>query len=172
MASRVATPSIFHACRRPYPDGNRPVLVSLTFPASRRPSPWHVRVGSRVVVFEACSAFTHVSARVVAEPPTDLALPWPCPPFPASCAFRESHIVRGPSTEVLQFMSLPPCTASAATGWNDSCRTGFAPARKVRLSTAHRADATTPAKTSRCSCRSLPGQSAAFPFLTEGRLSQ
>ena len=58
--------------------------------------------------------------------------------------------MRGPSTEVLQFMSLPPCTASAATGWNDSCRTGFAPARKVRLSTAHRADAITPAETNRC----------------------
>ena len=29
-ASRVATPSIFHACRRHYPGGNRPVLTSLS----------------------------------------------------------------------------------------------------------------------------------------------
>ena len=29
-ASRVATPSIFHACRRHYPGGNRPVLSSLS----------------------------------------------------------------------------------------------------------------------------------------------
>ena len=29
-ASRVAAPSIFHACRRHYPGGNRPVRVSLT----------------------------------------------------------------------------------------------------------------------------------------------
>ena len=34
-------------------------------------------------------------------------------------------------------MSLPPCTALATTGWSDSCRAGFAPARKARLSTAH-----------------------------------
>ena len=60
--------------------------------------------------FEACSAFTHVTARMVAKPP------W---------AAR--------STGVLQTMSLPPSSAPTATGWNDSCRAGFAPAEEWRL---------------------------------------
>jgi len=29
---------------------------------------------------------------------------------------------------VLQFNSLPPCTAPTASGWSDSCRAGFPPA--------------------------------------------
>ena len=35
---------------------------------------------------------------------------------------------------VLQPMSLPPSPAQTATGWSDSCRAGFAPAEKWRLS--------------------------------------
>ena len=42
------------------------------------------------------------------------------------------------SIGVLQAMSLPPSPAPIATGWSDSCRAGFAPARGWRLSTAHR----------------------------------
>ena len=38
---------------------------------------------------------------------------------------------------VLQPMSLPPSSAPTATGWNDSCRAGFAPAEEWRLVTAH-----------------------------------
>ena len=38
---------------------------------------------------------------------------------------------------VLQAMSLPPSSAPTATGWNDSCRAGFAPAEEWRLRTAH-----------------------------------
>ena len=38
---------------------------------------------------------------------------------------------------VLQAMSLPPSPAPIATGWSDSCRAGFAPARRRRLSMAH-----------------------------------
>ena len=34
-------------------------------------------------------------------------------------------------------MSLPPSPAPIATGWSESCRAGFAPARESRLSTAH-----------------------------------
>ena len=64
-------------------------------------------------IFEACSTFTHVSARTFAEPP------------------------KAALSRVLQYMSLPPCTALDATGWSDSCRTGFAPVRNMRLSTAH-----------------------------------
>ena len=41
------------------------------------------------------------------------------------------------SIEVLQTTSLPPRSAPTATGWSDSCRAGFAPAKRRRLSTAH-----------------------------------
>ena len=58
--------------------------------------------------------FTHVAARMVAKPP-----------LAARCI------------GVLQTMSLPPSSAPTATGWNDSCRAGFAPAEEWRLSTAH-----------------------------------
>ena len=57
-ASRVAALSIFHTCRRHYPGGNRPVLLSL---ASRPVSGLPLLLGgsaSAFAVFEACSAFT------------------------------------------------------------------------------------------------------------------
>ena len=38
-------------------------------PQQRRPSPFQSRVGSRVTLFEACSAFTHVTACRLAESP-------------------------------------------------------------------------------------------------------
>ena len=66
-ASRVATSSIFHACRRHYPGGYVSVLASLYFPIRHRPSPNYRRVGSRIALFEACSAFTRVPACTVAE---------------------------------------------------------------------------------------------------------
>ena len=112
-ASRVATVPLFHACRRHYPGGagrcsRRPL------PDRWQPSPLFRRVGLRVARFEACSAFTRVAARMVAEPPKA-----------ARCI------------EVLQPKSLPPSTAPIATGRSDSCRAGFAPAEGRRLSTAH-----------------------------------
>ena len=113
-ASRVATAPLFHACRRHYPGGagrcaRRPL------PGRWQPSPLFRRVGLRVARFEACSTFTRVAARMVAEPPKA-----------ARC------------TEVLQPKSLPPSAAPIATGWSDPCRAGFAPAEGRRLSTAHR----------------------------------
>src|ERR1700731_4568828 len=36
---------------------------------STRPSPPYGRVGVRIVSFEACSVFTHVTARRIAQPP-------------------------------------------------------------------------------------------------------
>ena len=89
-ASRVAALSIFHACRRHYPGGNRPVPIAALFPADRRPSPIDRRVGFRTMCFEACSAFTRVPACMVAEPPKTALLPRcfsPCrylhePPWP------------------------------------------------------------------------------------------
>ena len=112
-ASRVATVPLFHACCRHYPGGagrcaRRPL------PDRWQPSPLFRRVGLRVARFEACSAFTRVAARMLAEPP------------------RAARY-----TEVLQSKSLPPSTAPIATGWSDCCRAGFAPAEGRRLSTAH-----------------------------------
>ena len=40
-------------------------------PQRRRPSPRFRRVGSRIALFEACSAFTHVTACILAESPCD-----------------------------------------------------------------------------------------------------
>jgi hypothetical protein len=39
------------------------------FPHSTRPSPNSGRVGIRIVLFEACSGFTRVTARTLAQPP-------------------------------------------------------------------------------------------------------
>ena len=112
-ASRVASIPLFHACCRHYPGGSCRCMCR-SLPDRCQPSPFLRRVGFRVTRFEACSAFTGVAARMVAEPP-----------LAARCI------------GVLQTMSLPPSSAPTATGWNDSCRAGFAPAEEWRLSTAH-----------------------------------
>ena len=52
-------------------------------------------------------------------------------------AWSQSRPRRPRYIGVLQAMSLPPSPAPIATGWSDSCRAGFAPARRRRLSTAH-----------------------------------
>jgi len=68
-APRVASLSLLQTCRRHYPDGNDPVLRTLAFPDRQRPSPNLRRVGSRIALFEACSAFTRVPACLLAKPP-------------------------------------------------------------------------------------------------------
>ena len=45
------------------------VRMSIASPLAR-PSPNGRRVGIRIVTFEACSGFTHVTARRIAQPPT------------------------------------------------------------------------------------------------------
>ena len=112
-ASRVASIPLFHACCRHYPGGTCRCMCR-SLPDRCQPSPFLRRVGFRITRFEACSAFTGVAARMVAEPP-----------------LAARYI------GVLQTMSLPPSSAPTATGWNDSCRAGFAPAEEWRLSTAH-----------------------------------
>jgi hypothetical protein len=42
--------------------------MSITSPLMQ-PSPYGRRVGIRIVTFEACSGFTHVTARRIAQPP-------------------------------------------------------------------------------------------------------
>ena len=62
-ALSVATLSIFHACRRHYPGGNRPVHSSLSSrPVGGLPRDVSRRVDFRNNRFEACSAFTRVPA--------------------------------------------------------------------------------------------------------------
>src|SRR3954469_15713447 len=56
------------ACRAPYPGGSRRVPVSIASPLTR-PSPFPRRVGIRIFTFEACSGFTRVTARWIAQPP-------------------------------------------------------------------------------------------------------
>src|SRR6476620_11261537 len=58
----------FPACRAHYPGGSRRVRVSIASPLTR-PSPFCRRVGIRTSTFEACSGFTHVTARRIAQPP-------------------------------------------------------------------------------------------------------
>ncbi len=56
------------ACRAHYPGGSRRVRLSIASPLTR-PSPLFRRVGIRNFTFEACSGFTHVTARWIAQPP-------------------------------------------------------------------------------------------------------
>ena len=77
--------------------------------------------------------------------------------YPASSVLRASPPPCRPGLSLAGFR-LPRATAP----------TGLPVLPRIPSST--RADATTPAETSRLSRRSLPGQSAAFPFLAEGRL--
>ena len=70
------------------------------------------RVGLRIVLFEACSAFTHVAACTLALSP-----------------IRDT-LIEGFSHFVTSV------TAPIASGWS-GCRVGLAPTGKRRLSTAH-----------------------------------
>src|SRR5205823_3475258 len=52
----------------PLPRRTRWVRASIASP-SVRPSPYRWRVGIRIFTFEACSGFTHITARWIARPP-------------------------------------------------------------------------------------------------------
>ena len=74
-ASRVATHSIFHTCRRHYPGGNQPVVPSLS---SRPIGGLPLSCGGSAPAFDVsrpAQRSLHVPARVVAKPPDDLAPP-------------------------------------------------------------------------------------------------
>src|SRR6516165_9463405 len=68
--SRVASALPVQACRRHYPGGTVAGIDSLPCRLRRRPSPWLGRVGSHILLFEACSAFTPVTACLLAGPPS------------------------------------------------------------------------------------------------------
>ncbi len=55
-------------CRAHYPGGSKQVHVSVAS-LSARPSPLFGRVGIHTFTFEACSGFTRVTARWIAQPP-------------------------------------------------------------------------------------------------------
>jgi hypothetical protein len=62
--------STLPACRRQYP-GRSDGICSLVRFHSLRPSPKPGRVGSCISLFEACLAFTHVTACTLAKSPSD-----------------------------------------------------------------------------------------------------
>ena len=72
------------------------------------------RVGLRNVLFEDCSAFTHVTACTLALPPY----------FAARFTGGFNHFVTS-------------TVAPVASGWSYNCRVGIAPTGKRRLVTAH-----------------------------------
>jgi hypothetical protein len=76
------------------------------------------RVGLRIVLFEACSAFTRVTACTLALPP-----------------------IRGTHSEGFSYF-VTSIAAPVASGWS-GCRVGLAPTGKRRLRTAHTRDRTT-----------------------------
>ena len=105
-ASRVASIPLFHACRRQYPGGTGR-CPRRSLPGPWQPSPYCGRVGFRIRRFEACSAFTRVAARMVAEPPNGDPLSSKCfrrcrclhrplrlLPAGATVAGRDSHPLR------------------------------------------------------------------------------
>src|SRR6516165_8998777 len=62
------TRTTFPTCRAHYPGGSSRCMRRFTSPLTR-PSPNGRRVGIRIVTFEACSGFTRVTARRIAQPP-------------------------------------------------------------------------------------------------------
>jgi hypothetical protein len=113
-ASRVALRSPHTNMPSPLPRQDRRSLRNRSLGLRRRrPSPCVRRVGSRVKCFEACSAFTHVTACSLARSP--------CDPLP-----RRLQPVR----------YLPDCSRCYRVE-RSSSRAGLAPAENRRLCTAH-----------------------------------
>ncbi len=101
-------------CRRHYPGGNAGGAKVVPPVSSRlRPSPSLCWVGYHITRFEACSAFTHVTACLLAESLKR--------PFPSKAST----------------VSLPPLPLRLLPAGTTSCRVGFAPTEKSRLGTAH-----------------------------------
>jgi len=100
------------ACRRQYP-GRSDGICSLVRFHSLRPSPKPGRVGSCISLFEACSAFTHVTACTLAKSPSD-----------------SLH-------QRLQQSRCLHCCSDCYRVERTSSRAGLSPAMDHRLSTAH-----------------------------------
>src|SRR6516165_1037827 len=103
--TRIALPM----CRAHYPGGSDQVHMPGFLPCSVLPSPLHRRVGIRITTFEACSDFTHVTARWLAQPPKgDL-----CHKAPARPVTRTSRLSATRSNRLLSRWNLPPLATRA-----------------------------------------------------------
>src|SRR5438093_10241984 len=87
-----------------------PLLGQEAQVSPRRPSPTEDRVGSRITLFEACSAFTRVSACTLAESLTD--------PLTSECSCNKN----------------PSCRSDCYRLERPSCRVGVPPTGKRRSS--------------------------------------
>ena len=133
------TRTTFPTCRAHYPGGSSGCSCRL-LPRITQPSPCSRRVGIRIVTFEACSGFTHVTARRIAQPPTgDL-----CHEAPTRAVTRTSRSsatgsidnspVDSSSTDDLRLrgaLPLPDSCSAANGGAIRSPRRRAAPARPV-----------------------------------------
>ena len=97
----------------PIPRRDPWVHLSLASPRSSSLPRIASRVGFRITLFEACSAFTLVTACLLAK-------------SPSVTLYTEGFSRFVTST-----------TAPIATGWSESYRAGFAPAERPCLCTAH-----------------------------------
>jgi hypothetical protein len=100
-------------CCRHYPGAATGGTASLIRPSHVSLPRYGSRVGLRIVLFEACSAFTRVTACTLALSPY--------------------FVTRYPKASATSFSSI---AAPVASGWS-GCRVGFAPTGKRRLLTAH-----------------------------------
>ena len=119
--TRIALPM----CRAHYPGGSDQVHMPGFLPCSVLPSPLHRRVGIRITTFEACSDFTHVTARWLAQPPKgDL-----CHKAPARPVTRTSRLSATRSNRLLSRWNLPPLATRA---YGAHCATARFAGQRVR----------------------------------------
>jgi hypothetical protein len=104
--TRIALPT----CRAHYPGGSVQVHVSGFLPRSVLPSPLHRRVGIRIATFEACSGFTRVTARWLAQPPKGGL----CHKAPARSVARASRLSATRSNRLLSRWNPPPLATRAS----------------------------------------------------------
>src|SRR6202022_2956022 len=100
-------------CCRHYPGAASGRTASLTSPSRISLPRKGRRVGLRIVLFEACSAFTRVAACTLARSP-----------------------IRDPLSEGFSHF-VASMTAPVASGWSDIAGWAFHPLERCRLSTAH-----------------------------------
>src|SRR5262249_53167471 len=96
------TRTIFPTCRAHYPGGSSGCACRL-LPLTR-PSPNGRRVGIRIVTFEACLGFTHVTAHRIAQPPTGNLLSRGSDP----CGYPHKPLASYRINRQLSVWNLPP----------------------------------------------------------------
>jgi hypothetical protein len=112
-ASRVAWNLLVQACRRQYPGGTADGIEFAPLRSATAAFPVARPVGSRITCFEACSAFTRITACLLA-----------------------SRLKR-PFLSKASAVSLPPLPLRLLPAGATPCRVGIAPTEDRRLFTAH-----------------------------------